>query len=264
MVWLTRDHWSIAAPGKALSHIFTLVCVNHSDLVLVHSDHVNGDKVLDLHMRTVIREWWSQIESASLKVGNTVFQVDADKLYLNGNELSEADLPMKTEDFVITAEATTTAKGIHQREDVILKTYVAVLNNKSRVYFKILGDFINVEVQGSEKDFAHATGLMGDFHLGKPYNRKGERLYDLEEFSFEWQVNHDVDPNLFIETKGPQLPAEKCRMPDITKTSRRKLRGSDPILMKAAEEACADKGEEFHACVDDVIATRNVAMALIH
>ena len=237
------------------------------DLVLVHSDHVNDNKVLDVHIRTVIHEWWSQIDSAALCIGDVILQVDTDKLYLNGKEILEESLPVTTEEFVLSVyEGSAITEAIHKKkgEEVnVLKTFAATLNDHSVVTFKIVGGFLNVAVKGSVNDFEHATGLMGDFKLGKPYNRKGERMYDLEEFSFEWQVDPSIDPTLFIETKGPQLPHERCRMPDVAKTSRKLSLEASAELLAAAEQACSGK-EEFDACLADVLATGNVHLALIH
>lgn len=234
-------------------------------MVLVQSTHVNGDKPLDLHIRTVIQEWWSQIESAALRVGDVILQVDANKMYLNGQEVTDADLPLKTEEFTISGphDGAALAEAVHGLEMNVLRTYGVHLNDESSVVFKILDNFINVNVVGHYTDFEHATGLMGDFKLGKPYNRKGERLYDLEEFAFEWQVDPRVDPSLFMEVKGPQLPHEHCRMPTVAKTTRQLRNPADLQLHEDAQKACAGK-DEYDACMSDIMATGNLNMALIH
>lgn len=239
------------------------------DLVLVHSDHVNGNKPMDVHVRTVVREWWSQVESAAMRVGDVTFQVDADdKLFLNGHEIHESDLPIKTAEFQISEAIEGAAHhltdSLHGDESNVLKTYAVMLNDFSVVTFKLLGGLLNVGIKGHKADFGQATGLMGDFELGKPYTRAGERMYDLDAFAFEWQVDPSVDPILFTETKGPQLPEERCRMPDVTKTARNLRSQADKELLKSANSACASKGEEFDACVSDILATRNLAMALMH
>lgn len=239
------------------------------DLVLLHSDHVNGDKPMDIHIRTVVHDWWSQIESAAMRVGDVTFQVDADdKLFLNGEEIQESDLPIKTGEFdiseAIEGAAHHLTDSLHGDESNVLRTYAVVLNDLSVVTFKLLGGLLTVSVKGHRSDFGQATGLMGDFDLGKPYTRAGERMYDLDAFAFEWQVNPSDDPILFNEIKGPQLPEERCRMPDVAKTVRNLRSQADKELQNAANDACASKGEEFDACVWDVLATRNPAMALMH
>jgi hypothetical protein len=86
-------------------------------------------------------------------------------------------------------------------------------------------------------------------------------MHNMEEFAFEWQVDHEVDPVLFIQQRAPQLPFRKCRMPDEPKPARRQLNAKqDPKLFAAAQEACANKAE-FEACLDDAMATGVVALA---
>jgi hypothetical protein len=236
------------------------------DLVLVHSDHVNGDKKLDVHVRTVIHEWWSQIESAALRIGDVTLQMDVDKLFVNGQEFSDKDLPMKTAEFVISEpfEGAHFTEAVHGSENHVLKTYAVTFNDKSVVTFKVLDGFMNVVISGHKHDFEHSVGLMGDYFHGKPYTRAGERMYDLHEFSLEWQVDPRIDPVLFVESKGPQLPAEQCRMPGVAKIERRRLRGQENAkLFGQARNACAGK-DEFDACMNDIMATNNLNMALLH
>jgi hypothetical protein len=254
------DHFLVC---RIISH--TSFSRFRSDLVLAHSDHVNGDKVLDVHIRTVIREWWSQIESAAMRVGDVIFEIDSDKFFVNGKQYSDADLPIETAEFTITEpyEGAAITKAIHGEEENVLKTYAVELTDKSVVTFKVLGDLMNVAINGHEFDFGESTGLMGDFYFGKPYNRLGERMYDLEEFAFEWQVDPSVDPILFVESKGPQLPTEKCRMPDVAKTERKLRNQSDRKLNEQANRACSGK-DEYDACMSDIMATGNVNVALVH
>jgi hypothetical protein len=232
------------------------------DLVLVHSDHVNGHKKLDVHLRTVIREWWSHIESAAMRVGDVVFEITTDKFFVDGKEYSDDDLPMKTSEFTISERIIGAGLSEEVRGDGsdVLKTYNVLLNDRSVVTFKLLGEFLNVGVKGSKWDFGESVGLMGDYHLGKPYDRAGNRMFDLNDFAHEWQVDPSVDPKLFMETKGPQLPEERCRMPTVSKPSRRLRSGGDTLR---AQKACAGK-DEYEACMTDVIATGNVAMAQVH
>jgi hypothetical protein len=220
------------------------------DLVFVHSDHVNGEKTLDVHVRTTIARHWSQIESAAMKIGDVTLQMDTDKFFIDGIEYSDADLPIQTAEFTVT-------------EPVIeesVRDYVIELTDKSTITFKVIEDFMNVFVAGSQHDFGESVGLLGDFHKGKPYNRAGERMYDLEEFAFEWQVNHEVDPVLFNAQREPQLPLQKCRMPDEPMPSRRLRSKTDPKLFAAAKAACAHTNE-IDACMDDVMYTGVVALA---
>ena len=88
-------------------------------------------------------------------------------------------------------------------------------------------------------------------------------MFDLVEFAFEWQVNHETDPVLFMEQREPQLPANKCRMPDVVKKGRRQLRANHSgAFLKAAEAACASKVES-EACLSDVLNTGSLALSRV-
>ena len=67
------------------------------DLVLLHSDHVNGGVPLDLHICTMIqtKSFFSNIESASSKVSQTVFQLETDKFFVDDEEYDDSYLPME-------------------------------------------------------------------------------------------------------------------------------------------------------------------------
>ena len=219
------------------------------DLVLVHSDHVNGGDELDLHIRTTIQSHWSSVTSAALRVGQVTLQMDTDKFYVDGIEYNDAALPLKTTQFTIS--------------EVTLKDgariYVAELNDKSSVTFKVIKEFLTVAVSGHAEDFEHSVGLLGDFHLGKPYGRDGERIYDFNEYGLEWQVREE-EPMLFVEAREPQLPNAKCRFPDEPRPRRHLKSSQNPALFEKAQSACANR-EHYDACLDDVMYTGEVALA---
>jgi hypothetical protein len=223
------------------------------DLVLVHSDHVNGEDPLDLHIRTTIQGHWSSVTSAALRVGEgvgeVILQMDLDKFYVNGVEYDDSALPMQTSQFSIS-------EAVFRDESRI---YVAELNDKSRITFKIIKNFMTVAVSGSVHDFEHSVGLLGDFHLGKPYDRVGNRVYDFEEYGLEWQVRAD-EPKLFMDAREPQLPHASCRFPDAARPSRRLRSSQDPELFEQAQTVCAHK-EDYDACLDDVMYTGELALA---
>lgn len=238
------------------------------DLVLVHSDHVNGNKPLDIHVRTVIHEWWSQIESAAMRIGDVTLQMEVDKFFVDGQEYSDRDLPMQTDEFYISSpfegdhRATRNLRASEAKD--VIKTYLVTFNDKSVVTFKILNGFMNVAVDGSRHDFGESVGLMGTFDHGKAYGRAGTKIESLHDFAMDWQVDPTYDPILFMEAKGPQLPTEKCRMPSPAETSRRRRRLANSKMLDQAQEACATKGEEFDACVSDILSTGDILMALLH
>ena len=68
------------------------------------------------------------------------------------------------------------------------------------------------------------------------------------------------DPVLFREIRQPQLPYERCRLPEVPSPSSRRLAMRNPVLLKAAEEACAGK-TDYALCVDDVMVVGSIDIA---
>lgn len=221
------------------------------DLVLVHSDHVNGDLPLDLHVRTTIRDHFSYIESAALKVGNTVFQLDSDKFFVDGNEHSDADLPLVLHEFTIEPV----------KQQGVPKIYTVVLTDLSVINFKVIKNFISVSVSGHGHDFGQSVGLLGDYYTGEALGRDGRVMEDFEEFGMEWQVAQS-EPMLFQQARAPQLPYAKCVMPTEMATGRRHLLRNtvDDEFTALAEGVCNTK-EDFESCMEDVLATGDIDLA---
>lgn len=236
------------------------------DMVLVHSDHVNGDKTLDIHIRTAIDKFWSQIVSAAMRVGESTLQMDTDRFFIDGTEMTDAALPLQTPEFnmkMVNGHHAITQSLRASEQKGTLKTYIVTFNDRSIITFKILNGFLNVAVTGSPHDFKESVGLMGTYDLGKPIDRNGERMYDLEMFAFEWQVDPSKDPILFNEAKGPQLPHETCRMPSPEAVARRRHLRDNSELVEKAMFACAGKVDD-EACQADVINTGDASMALLY
>jgi hypothetical protein len=66
---------------------------------------------------------------------------------------------------------------------------------------------------------------------------------------------------LFQSAREPQLPSEKCRMPGPAKPSRRLRALQNRDLVEKAMAACVRAGDEFDACMDDVILTGDFSFA---
>ena len=221
------------------------------DLVLLHSDHVNGGVPLDLHVRTTIRGHYSYIESAAMKVGNTFFQLDTDKFFVNGVEYGDSSaLSLAFDEF--------TVEGV--KTEGVAKIYTVVLTDLSTIKFKVIKNFISVAVSGHEDDFAKSWGLLGDYYSGDALGRDGRLMDNFIEYGMEWQVTAD-EPMLFHENRAPQLPDARCIMPTETSMSRRRLRNMEDIeLTASAERVCTTK-EDFESCMEDVLATGDIDLA---
>ena len=137
-----------------------------------------------------------------------------------------------------------------------------ILNDNARVAIRLTkGGFMTVDLEGGESDFGDSVGLLGNYHTGELLSRDGQQIEDTLEFGMEWQVR--PEESLFMESRSPQLPYERCRMPteSFAKNSRRRLRSAENgELLAQAAEACAGT-VDFELCLQDVMTTGEVAMA---
>jgi hypothetical protein len=215
----------------------------------MHSDHVSDGVPLDLHIRTTIQAHYSFIESAGLRVGETLFQLDTDKFFVNGIPSSDDDLPMKLDDFTIQSV----------EMEGVAKIYTVTLNDSSLIKFKVIKTFLSVSVSGHEEDFGESIGLLGNYYTGEALGRDGRLIEDFTEYGMEWQVG-DEEPKLFQDSREPQLPLAKCVMPTEEASIRRLRSVEDTELTALAERECASK-EEYDSCMEDVLATGDIALA---
>jgi hypothetical protein len=226
------------------------------DLVMLHSDEFHKFTGLDLHVRTTVQDWYSYIEMAALRVGDYVMEVHSQYLTLDGIEYTDHDLPLSFGGdfkYVINAPEVEEDTKFHGA-----KVYRVDLHDESWINFKVYKEFVFIEVSGHEEDFSDAMGLLGDYYNGNMVDRQGQRVYDYDQFGFEWQVRPGVDANLFSTVREPQFPRQ-CNMPSVQRSSRR-LRANNGSLFTDAKSACA-KAADINLCVDDVLATGDLGMA---
>ena len=209
-------------------------------------------------MRTTIRSFYSYIESGAIRVGDDVVEIERDQLFLNGEKHTIKDLPLTFgEKFEYNISL------IKDEED--RRIFRIFLSQRSKIIFHYYKHFGFIKVTGDARDLADSVGLLGDFPLGNMYARDGSLMSNFEEFAFEWQVNPiKDDPTLFRENRAPQLPNEKCRMPNESRPARARALRAQKKDVEAATRACADAGQEgknFDLCVDDIIFTGEVGLA---
>ena len=229
------------------------------DLVMVHSEQFHAGTGLDLHVRTKIEDYFSYIETAALRVGDTVLQFHKDYFYLDGTKYTHADLPVTFGGaFKYTIEEAELAMNKNSKFHF---NYKVDLHQESSIIFKFYKKYLTIGVSGADKDFMDSQGLLGEYSTGNMVSRDGQVMENFVEYGFEWQVNPE-DPKLFLETRSPQLPFEQCRMPTASRPARRKLRGTDEALFAAARNACAHvSGSDFDLCTDDVLTTGDLGLA---
>eukprot|EP00977_Amphora_coffeiformis_P003345 scaffold620_cov169-Amphora_coffeaeformis.AAC.15 len=229
------------------------------DLVMLKSP------LLDLHIRTTIAQHYSFIELAAMKIGERILEISAGNpnlVLLDGQVHSVND----SKPFVFASVYKNTTYKYYKADALLeSKSYILEITPWVFVRVKMHAEFLTVSVHG-DGDLEGAVGLLGRFPDGALVTRSGEVVtIPFVEFAAEWQVNPD-DGILFKESRSPQLPYERCRMPSTPRPSRRMLRFSAGGLYQQALEACRQVdyfAEDIDLCIDDILATGDVGLANI-
>lgn len=218
------------------------------DIVLAHVPDFNNGQGLDLHVRMTMRDDWSYISEAALKIGDDVLHVGGNAEY-HLNSVQGAELPLTVGGFAV--------KVVHKTEKT--HRFDIDLKEQGKIRIKVYNEFLGVNFQKAGDDFQHAVGIMGEFETGALLSRNGQVIEDTNVYGQEWQV-HDDELQLFPEKKGPQYP-EACEMPVPKALSQRRLAES-MVSFEDASKACADWDmESKEACIYDVMATGDLEMA---
>lgn len=232
--------------------------------MMLHSDTVNGNTVLDLHIRTTLDGAFSSITAMALRVNDDLVQIDAHFVYYRGKKKKWEKMPLETPNFTIRRPKRRFAGKIRCKMDI-------VLNDKSiirmqRVMLENSLDLLSISIDGSNEDFGGSYGLLGDFTTGDALGRDGRNMTgDWNAYGMEWQVTTD-EPRLFRQTREPQLPHARCKMPtaSITRESVMSVRKSDPKFYMDAQIACAHAGSDLNDCMEDVLLAKDIKAAEVY
>ena len=197
---------------------------------------------------------YSFVESAALKIGNDIFQVDSWGEYsINGVEGALQGDP--------TLAPTVGGYPVHYQQINKKKHRFEVhLEGEAMVVLRTFKDWVSVEFS---KVTATNMGLVSGFlgtYSGELLARNGTDLsHDINALANDWQVQPEEEM-LFRTHSSPQAP-EPCVLPNPNARFTRRL--GEGISMRAAEEACAHLGEgqKFKFCVHDVIVSGDIEVA---
>jgi hypothetical protein len=199
------------------------------DLVMLDNQDFASGLGLDIHIRTThkayvtIPSFYSFIESAAIRIGTDVLEFNGDNFWINGVHGSDSDLPTTIAGLPLLAP-TLTASGR-------TKSYQLDLNNGDKVVLRKVENFLSLDSSGKSSDFGTAVGLFGDYSTSEMLARDGMTiLHNADDFGSNWQVR-DIDPKLFRTLREPQHPHAACKVPEITKESRRHLRRPKPRVL---------------------------------
>ena len=225
------------------------------DLVLFKKSDFELNKDLAVHIRTTSLNSFSFIESSAVKVGQDVLEFAAgQKVYMNGGLLS------------FTGASHTFGPGysVSMSTDSDNNERKVFLVELKTVTLKVKASkaFMTVSISGENFSLNGSVGLLGKYGSGAMVARDGRLVDEFLEFGFEWQVIPDQDGQLFQAAREPQLPYERCRMPDAEMPSRRKLLASNGLLYEQALDACnANHPENVDSCVNDVLLSGDLEFA---
>ena len=173
------------------------------DLVLLHKENfASSHQDLDIHVRTTIKnDSWSYIESAAVKIGDDIVEVDEKgDLFINGaiTELDYMDDPFFFRDGYSVAKLDVKKTS----------SYVVDLAGRAVIVIKATGLFHTVTMDALPSAMIGSTGMLGAYGSGEMIGRQGQVMDDFVSFGFEWQVDSH-DPRLFRTSREPQLPYEQ-------------------------------------------------------
>lgn len=241
------------------------LCVPHSgecDLVLLQNPDFAHGLGMTIYMRTVIKSWWSYIESAVVQIGPNTLEIKGQSgqqdekitYWLDGEEISDmamGDTDAKLGDYRVHF------KRISGHQS---RTRIDLLH-RDAIGIEVFKHFVRVNLQNrSGKQFVGSLGLMGRYPDGEKVARDGKTvLQDIDQFGLEWQVLAS-EPKLFHAEGSVQHPTT-CKMPQDTTSQTRRL-GEAEVTLEQANKACSQVAEEdFDFCVTDVLAVNDVDVA---
>lgn len=216
--------------------------------MFLHAPHFADETGLTIHIRTTARAQFSYIESAVIKIGGSMLQVNSWGDYLLDG-VSMASMPNVVSGFPVT----------HARKSEKHHLFHIHLNQHKHITLQTFKDIVSVKLNGplSPEDYDGSLGLLGDFHTGKWLGRNGTVILEADDFGKEWQV-HDTEDMMFVTARDPQYPMQ-CNMPDPIKAQGRRL--GESIAEDAANDACQHWGNRKSQCVFDVMATGDIELA---
>lgn len=234
------------------------------DLVMTRSKAFASGKGLDLHIRTEIKDGWSLISNAVLRIGHDVFEVsNSGSYFLNG--IRNVNLPVFLDgSYNVTKDVRShERKEKNENEEVIDQTFFKIaLDDHEFIGINIFKNIISVRVNAFLYD---AEGMLGNHVTSGMVGRDSSvALSNPNEVGSQWQIN-GAEPKLFQVERSPQYP-ENCILPDNSITSRRLVHLENNEERQTLEAACEDIEDEQMRdfCIHDVLLTGDADIAMVY
>ena len=231
------------------THQFICILSGECDLVFLNAPNFANGTGLTIHIRTTARAQFSYIESAVIKIGSNILQVNSWGDYVVDG-VAMASMPAVISGFPVT----------HDKKSAKHHMFHIHLNEHKHIIVQTFKDIVSVKLNGPlvPEDYDGSLGLLGDFHTGEWIGRNGTIILEADDFGKEWQVL-DTEDMLFATARDPQYPMQ-CNMPDPNKAQGRRRLG-ESIAEEAANHACQHWGTRKTQCVFDVMATGDIELA---
>lgn len=223
-------------------------------MLLSNPSFMNG-LGMDIHIRTkAMHKIFSYIETAAIRIGEDILEVSSYGTRTL-NRVTDVELPFFMADrFMVT----------HEQVNKKINMFHIKLPESEEIVVKTVKNMVTISIQNADAaNFGDSVGMMGQHATGALVGRDGVTIHeDTNAFAQEWQINPEIDSQLFVTTDSyPQYPARRV-MPDATEQARRRL-GQADISKADAEEACAHfGGDQKTMCVYDVMATGDLDAAI--
>lgn len=224
------------------------------DLVFLRAPHFGSDHSLDINIRTKVRESYSYIQNAAIKIKDDILEVDSfGDYFVNG--VSGARMPRTIGGYSVT----------HSKPTKHINLFEIHLGGNETIAVRAIKDMVSVMLdKAAPHRFRDSHGMLGDHATGFLMARDGTIMNqnDPNALAAEWQVRDD-EPMLFQSVEEPQYP-QKCVLPDPALKDERERRLGSSISREDAEIACAEWSEQTKEnCIFDVMATGDLDMASV-
>jgi len=228
------------------------------DIVLAKDPNFANGLGLDVHIRTKLIRFWSYIQSAVIRIGSDVLEIQGKpgRLEADVHYWINYEYQGELEEF---SGFPVTVVPLRTRIDIDLSSVYP----GQKISLSAFKEFVKISFGNASKEaFGNTVGILGNFTTGETLSRDGVTvLNDFTDLGEEWQVT-PADTHLFRLSSFPQFP-EPCIEPDDPRGDRMRRLGESSITEEQAEAACAGLKDELDRkdCVYDILATQDMDMA---
>lgn len=222
---------------------------------------------LEVQIRTKLVRFWSYIQSAVIRIGDDVLELQGLGMMASENAYNDTKYWINFKYQGVLVSIGGFPVKLHRDANSRTRRYLTIdLSSRfpgQKIAMATYREFVKVDfINASVESFGDSVGILGDFVTGKTLARDGTtELHDFAALGREWQVLPTEDM-LFHVVEQPQYP-KKCIEPEDPQGQRHRRRlAESSISEELAEAACAELKDEVDRkdCVYDILATQDMDM----